>query len=454
MSPSHPRPVRLGLRWERSRISIAPLVWDAALTIYIALGILYILYHNERTGRPEGASLSIVVAALLIALEAAVVSTCLLDGAGPRITKLALVRAEGGPATARDRLRRLLAGHLMGAGCLLLAMALGAGLVAYTSLGEWYRALTPALQATVIGAWCTTVVVLGVLASGVVHPTGRPWHDRWARTWFDSRVGRAAEARVLPWYRQSVWWIGIGAIALTYLVGWRISEIDVKELGNGLSSVRPLALALVQPDFSILRNCAWAMVETVYLALMATTFAVPLAVVLSFLGARNIMPRTVVGTGVYLIMRTIFTVVRSIEPIVWAIIFVVWVGLSPFAGMLALMVHSVAALGKLYSEQVENIDTGPVEAIRATGASAIHTVVYAVWPQVVPPFVAFTLYRWDINVRMATIVGMVGGGGIGALLIQYQGMARWNEVALIAWLITMVVWLMDISSARIRERIV
>jgi phosphonate transport system permease protein len=267
-------------------------------------------------------------------------------------------------------------------------------------------------------------------------------------------VGRAAEARVLPWYRQSVWWIGIGAIALTYWVGWRISEIDVKELGNGLSSVRPLALALVQPDFSILRNCAWAMVETVYLALMATTFAVPLAVVLSFLGARNIMPRTVVGTGVYLIMRTIFTVVRSIEPIVWAIIFVVWVGLSPFAGMLALMVHSVAALGKLYSEQVENIDTGPVEAIRATGASAIHTVVYAVWPQVVPPFVAFTLYRWDINVRMATIVGMVGGGGIGALLIQYQGMARWNEVALIAWLITMVVWLMDISSARIRERIV
>ena len=177
-----------------------------------------------------------------------------------------------------------------------------------------------------------------------------------------------------------MWWIGIGAIALTYWVGWRISEIDVKELGNGLSSVRPLALALVQPDFSILRNCAWAMVETVYLALMATTFAVPLAVVLSFLGALNIMPRTVVGTGVYLIMRTIFTVVRSMEkPIVWAIIFVVSVGLSPLAGMLALMVRSVAAL-ELYSEQVENIDTG----VETSGDRQVHhTVVYAVWPQVV-----------------------------------------------------------------------
>lgn len=450
------QPARMAVRWERARMSIAPLVWDAALTVYTALGILYVLFHDERTGQPEGASLGVIVAALALALEAAAVASCTLDGAGPRITRLHLIRADGKPAALRDRLRLLAIGHVAGLVVLSVAGAASAVLIASTQVGQWFTALSPPLRAALGGGLAITAVLVYVFLSALLHPTGRPWHERCAGVWFDSRVGQSAEAGVLPWYRQSIWWIGIGVTALTYWVGWRISEIDVKELARGLSSVGPLASALVQPNLSpsILRDCAWAMVETVYLALMATTFAVPLAVILSFLAARNIMPRTIAGTTVYLAMRTVFTVVRSIEPIVWAIIFVVWVGLSPFAGMLALMVHSVAALGKLYSEQVENIDPGPVEAIRATGASGLQTIVYAVWPQVVPPFVAFTLYRWDINVRMATIVGMVGGGGIGALLIQYQGMARWNEVALIAWLITMVVWLMDISSARIRERIV
>jgi phosphonate transport system permease protein len=430
------------------------MVWDAALAVYIALGVLYMMYHDDRSGEPEGATLMAVVVALLVAIEVAVLVNALLDGAGPRITKLTLVRADGRPATSWDRLRRVAVLHLVGLIVLQVAGIVGGLLVTYTAAGEWFGSLMGLARVGVIGAWLLMAGIVYTLLSAVAHRSGRPWHDRLAGTHFESRIGRAAETRVLPWYRQSVWWIAIGTIGLTYWVGWQIAEIDLKEIVQGLTSVGPLASALVQPEFSILEDCAWAMVETVYLALMATTFAVPVAVVLSFLGARNIMPRTVIGTSVYFVMRTIFTVVRSIEPIVWAIIFVVWVGLSPFAGMLALMVHSIAALGKLYSEQVENIDQGPVEAIRATGAGAVHTVVYAVWPQVVPPFVAFTLYRWDINVRMATIVGMVGGGGIGALLLQYQGMARWNEVALIAWMITMVVWLMDISSARIRERMI
>ncbi|MBU1878123.1 MAG: phosphonate ABC transporter, permease protein PhnE, partial [Chloroflexi bacterium] len=194
------------------------------------------------------------------------------------------------------------------------------------------------------------------------------------------------------------------------------------------------------------------MIETIYLALMATTLAIPIAGGLSFLGARNMMPRTWWGTSIYYVTRTFFNVFRSIEPIVWAIVFVMWVGLGVFAGTLALTIHSIASLGKLYSEQVESIDMGPVEAITATGANKLQTIIYAVVPQVVPPFTAFTLYRWDINVRMSTIIGMVGGGGIGQMLLQYQQLLRWHSVALIAWMITVVVWIMDISSGKIRER--
>ncbi len=188
--------------------------------------------------------------------------------------------------------------------------------------------------------------------------------------------------------------------------------------------------------------------------MLATVFAIPIAFVLSFFAARNLMPRTWLGNIVYIIVRTIATIFRSIEAIVWAIIFSVWVGIGPFAGMLALMIHSIASLTKLYSEQIENIDSGPVEAIKATGASTFQTWVYAVIPQIISPYLAFTIYRWDINVRMATIVGFVGGGGIGLLLLQQQQLLRWHNVGLLIWLIAFVVWVMDMASAKVREKLV
>jgi phosphonate transport system permease protein len=117
------------------------------------------------------------------------------------------------------------------------------------------------------------------------------------------------------------------------------------------------------------------------------------------------------------------------------------------------MFHSIAALGKLYSEQIEGIDEGLVEAITTTGASFIQIVWFGVVPQIILPFLSFTIYRWDINVRMATIIGLVGGGGIGTLLMQYQGLAKWNEVGLIVIMIAIVVWIMDYISAKIREAI-
>jgi phosphonate transport system permease protein len=160
-----------------------------------------------------------------------------------------------------------------------------------------------------------------------------------------------------------------------------------------------------------------------------------------------------VGQVIYSGMRFVMNVTRSIEPFVWALIFVTWFRLGPFPGMVALMVHSIAALGKLYSEQIEGIDPGPLEAVRATGANELQTVVYAVVPQIIPPFISFTIYRWDINVRMSTIIGLVGGGGVGQLLFQYQNLGQWRSVSVAVILIVAVVMTLDNISARIREHI-
>ncbi len=196
------------------------------------------------------------------------------------------------------------------------------------------------------------------------------------------------------------------------------------------------------------------MAETVAIALVASTFGVVLAVPLSFIAARNLMSGNPLTMSIYYVVRTMLNIVRSIESLIIAIVFVVWVGLGPYAGVLALTVHSIAALGKLYSEQVENIDFGPIEAVRATGANWFQTVVYAVLPQVIPPFLAFTLYRWDINVRMSTILGFVGGGGIGFLIVQWQRLSQWQAIGAAFWSIMIIVAILDFASAKAREKLV
>jgi phosphonate transport system permease protein len=195
------------------------------------------------------------------------------------------------------------------------------------------------------------------------------------------------------------------------------------------------------------------MIETIFLALMATTLAIVFAIPVSFLAARNLMGGNPFTMGVYYVVRSGLNILRSIEPLIMAIVFVVWVGLGPFAGVLALAVHSIAALGKLYSEAVESIDPGPIEAIAATGANRLQTIVYAVIPQIIPPYIAFTVYRWDINVRMSTVIGFVGGGGIGFLLQQWIRMLMYEEAGAAVWAIALVVAIMDYTSARVREKV-
>ena len=161
-----------------------------------------------------------------------------------------------------------------------------------------------------------------------------------------------------------------------------------------------------------------------------------------------------IGFTVYTISRAILNVLRSIEPLIMGIVFVVWVSLGPFAGIMALTLHSIAALGKLFSEQVEGIDEGPVEAVTATGAGRLQMVTYAVIPQIAPPFTAFALYRWDINVRMSTIIGFVGGGGIGFVLSQNIQQLRYRQASVMMLAIAIVVATLDYASSKIRSRII
>jgi phosphonate transport system permease protein len=194
--------------------------------------------------------------------------------------------------------------------------------------------------------------------------------------------------------------------------------------------------------------------ETLGMALMATAFAIIFAVPISFLAARNLMSANKITYGIYFIVRTLLNILRSIESLIIAIVFVVIVGLGPFAGVLALAVHSIAALAKLYSEVIEGIDPGPIEAVRATGASWVQIVRYAVVPQIIPPFTSFTIYRWDINVRSATIIGFVGGGGIGFLLIELIRINDFRGVSALFIAIAFVVIVMDYVSAKIREKLI
>ncbi len=196
------------------------------------------------------------------------------------------------------------------------------------------------------------------------------------------------------------------------------------------------------------------MLQTVTMALMATFLAIFLAVPISFLAARNLMSGNPITFGIYVIVRTFLNILRSVEALIFAIVFVVITGLGPFAGVLALMCHSIAALAKLYSEVIEGIDPGPIEAVRATGANWVQVIRYGVIPQIIPPFTSFTIYRWDINVRTATVIGMVGGGGIGLYLIQWIQINDLRSVSAAFIAIAVVVILLDFISAKIRERLV
>ncbi len=271
----------------------------------------------------------------------------------------------------------------------------------------------------------------------------------------DKKARLDTEGPAKTWWKTT--W-GIQTI-ITFLVTFAaaivVTEFSLYEIfsSDGFEGARRVFSSLATPNFAILPMAVLAILETIFMAFLATVLAVPAAFILSFFCAKNLMGQTKIGFAVYTFLRALLNITRSIEPLIWAIIFSVWVGIGPFAGMLALMLHTVASLAKLYSELVESIDDGPVDGILATGAGPLQVVWFAVVPQVILPYISFTIYRWDINVRMSTIIGLVGGGGIGTLIMQFQGQARWHEVGTLALVIVLTVWAMDVASAYIREAI-
>lgn len=196
------------------------------------------------------------------------------------------------------------------------------------------------------------------------------------------------------------------------------------------------------------------MLVTIFMALLATTIATIVAAPLSFLAAANITRRGCLGTAVYYATRSIFNILRSYEPLVMAVVFAFWLGFGPFAGTLAMTVVTIASIGKLFSEAVESIDPGPIEALQATGANRLQAVVYAVIPQIVPDFISFIVYHWDINVRISTIIGFVGGGGIGYYLSEQINLLAYRRAATGIWAIVIVVMALDFMSAEVRKRTV
>ena len=202
-----------------------------------------------------------------------------------------------------------------------------------------------------------------------------------------------------------------------------------------------------------LKDVSQALFVTVFMALISTTAATFIAAPLSFLAASNIIRRGCVGSVVYTITRSIFNLLRSYDPLVMATVFGFWLSFGPFPGVLALTVVTIASLGKLFSEAIEHIDPGPIEALNATGANGIQTVVYAVIPQIVPDFVSYIIYHWDINVRISTIIGYVGGGGIGYYLSERINSFRYNQAGTAVWAIVAVVWVMDFLSAEVRKKL-
>lgn len=257
-----------------------------------------------------------------------------------------------------------------------------------------------------------------------------------------------------PFFLQFSMWQIFVTFAVLFTVSVSVTEFSFTELFDerGFDGAMRLFSGLLHPNFAVLPRAILDIFQTIFIAFLATALAIPIAFVISFMCAKNVMKHPV-AFAVYVVLRTALNIIRSVEPLIWAIIFSVWVGIGPFAGMLALFIHSIVSLAKQYSEMVETVSDGPIEGVLSTGARPLQVIWFGFVPQIVLPYISFTIYRWDINVRMATIIGLVGGGGIGTLLIKFQGQAMWPEVGCIIVVIAVVVWLLDAASAYLREAI-
>jgi len=253
---------------------------------------------------------------------------------------------------------------------------------------------------------------------------------------------------------RTILYIVLGIAAFLYC--WEITRIDLKKLLDPGPTFGRLLKDFVSIDTTgkVINNIVRELIITTMQALMATTLGGVLAIPFSFLAAKNLTGKSKFSAWIFVITRGVFNVLRSIEALLYVAIFVYWVGIGPYAGMLALSITTFALMGKLFSEAIENIDSGPIEAINATGANKLQSIIYAIVPQIVPPFLSYLIYQWDINIRMATIIGFAGGGGIGLMLSTFFGSLQYHKAGTVILAIVIIVAVMDFTSAKIREKFV
>ncbi|WP_236170687.1 phosphonate ABC transporter, permease protein PhnE [Pseudomonas pseudonitroreducens] len=248
-------------------------------------------------------------------------------------------------------------------------------------------------------------------------------------------------------------WLTTGAavLAVIYLLHWSAegAQLSWSELASGLPQISDFLSRSLPPDLSILPSLWRPALETLQIALWGTLLGIVLAVPLGFLAARNLHG----NRWLYLGTRQLLNVIRSINELILALVFVSAVGLGPFPGVLALALHGVGMLGKFFAESIEEIDQGPIEALQATGARPLQVIAFGVLPQVITAWIAVVLYRFEVNLRSATVLGMVGAGGLGFELVSSLKLFKYPETAACILVITVMVVLADLLSNRLRHAI-
>lgn len=263
-----------------------------------------------------------------------------------------------------------------------------------------------------------------------------------------------------PDIKRSRWLSRLGFAAVIAVMAWsyRDTGISVQGLFTGLGDAWGYIFGTAErpnsgyfpPDFSRFDRYFSEMVLTIKMAVWGTVLSIPLSIVLGFLGANNVQSNPVIYQGA----RRLMDFLRSLNELIIALVFVAAVGLGPFAGVMALAIGGIGSLGKLISEAIESLDMGQVEAVRATGANPVQITTHGFWPQVLPLFVSYSLYRFELNVRAATILGIVGAGGIGFYLQESMRTFDNNSTATILIIIMVSVFVIDSASSQIRKRVV
>jgi phosphonate transport system permease protein len=235
------------------------------------------------------------------------------------------------------------------------------------------------------------------------------------------------------------------------IFGWLLWDTgaDPVRLARGVPWILQFVRRMLPPDVGVLPAALAGALTTVEIALLGTAVAAALALPLGFLSARNVAP-----ARVFYPARAVLNLFRSVDTLVYALIFVAAVGLGPFPGVLAVIAYTTTSLAKLYSEAIEGIDPGPVDAVTATGATRLQVLRYGVLPQVLPLFLSFVLYRLETNIRAATVLGFVGAGGIGFYLQTYLRMIDYPAASTALLVTIAMVMAIDALSSRLRARLV